>query len=301
MTRTIQGVPSRRPTPMCAISLFDLDKLRLVNTPKALTPLLRQVIQTTWGAIQKETELFEFAKGGPCTTAGAQTCANNTSCSNCSRKAAGSSFYSLELKLKGNICSPYGDEKVRARRLMVALFKCMARHGWDVVQSTKIIRLTRDSGTFMFRYSGTTVHSTSANNVELKGDGAFYGEMVSPVLSQDVEIFAISFSKSNINRVIDGPLAVYPFVLQAAQLHWPTGVKSDKDVQGTKEFHLHPTGLTTALHADNGDAYRWTMVLVELLSLIQDNLGFKLYTSAMLTIDQDLETWFLRKMDASWS
>ncbi|KAG0030503.1 hypothetical protein BGZ81_002565 [Podila clonocystis] len=303
ITRTVQGAPSRRITPMCAISLFDLDKVRLVNTPKALIPLLRQIIQTTWGAIQKETEQFEFAKGGPCTTSGPQTCANNTSCSNCSRKAAGSSFDSLELKLKGNICSPYGDEKVRARRMMVALFKCMARYGWHLVQSTKIIRLTRDSGTFMFRYSSTTVHSAgSANNIEIKGDGAFYSDMKVPlILNQNVEIFAISFNKSNIIRVIDGPTAVYPFVLQAAQLHWPTGVKSDRDVQGTKEFHLHPTGLTSALHANNGDACRWTMVLIELLSLLQDNLGFKLYTSAMLTIDQDLETWFLRKMDASWS
>ncbi|KAG0078125.1 hypothetical protein BGZ93_006144 [Podila epicladia] len=299
MTRTVQGAPSNWPTAMCAISLFSVDKIRLINTPKALTPVLRQVIGTTWGAIQKETEQFEFAKGGPCTTSGAQTCANYTSCSNCSRKAAGSSFYSLELKLKGNICSPYGDEKVRARRLMVALFTCMAQHGWNVVGSTKIIRLTDDNGTFMFRNSNTTVRS--ANNVEIKADGAFYSDVkVPPVLNQDVEIFAISFNKSNIIRIIDGPSAVYPLVLQAAHLHWPAGIKSEKDVQGTKEFHLHPTGLTNALYADNGDAYRWTMVLVELLSLLQDQLEFKLYTSAILTIDQDLETWFLRRTDALW-
>ncbi|KAF9336748.1 hypothetical protein BG006_007525 [Podila minutissima] len=204
MTTTVQGVPSRWPTPMCAISFFSPDKLRLINTPKALTPVLRQVIGTTWGAIRKETEQFEFAKGGPCTTSGPQTCANNTNCSNCSRKAAGSSFYSLELKLMGNICSPYGDEKVRARRLMVALFKCMAQHGWNLVQSTRIIRLTQDNGTFMFRYSSTTVRS--ANNVEIKGDGAFYSDAkVPPVLNQDVEIFAISFNKSNIIRIIDAP------------------------------------------------------------------------------------------------
>ncbi|KAI9237397.1 MAG: hypothetical protein BYD32DRAFT_416535 [Podila humilis] len=308
-TRTVQsGAPmmqvqdgdptSKRPASMCAITLFDQDKMRLVNTPKALTPLLRQIIQATWGAIQNETEQFEFAKGGPCTTSGLQTCASHASCTNCARKSAGSSFYSLDLKLKGNICAPYGIEKVRSRRLMVELFKCMARHGWNVAQSTKVIRLNYDLGTFVFAYSGISVNDAY---VEVKGEGAYSDLKVPPVLIQNVEIFAIAFHRSNIIRVIDGPAAVYPFVQQAIRLHWPPGLKKEKEQDGTREFHLDSTGLTNALYAENGDAFRWTMVLIELLSLLQENLGFKLYTSATMASDHDLESWFLRKTDASWS
>ncbi|KAG0347146.1 hypothetical protein BG004_008367 [Podila humilis] len=297
--------------PMCAISLVSEDRIRLVNTPPELTQLIRQAIQYVWGPIQKESDQYDFGNtircsidsslgnGGPA----------NTSCTDCAHKVYGASFYSFDFKLKGCPWMPHGDGKIKACRLVLAILAIMANHDWDVQQATKVLRLTNDHSTFMFisriRRDGcepvayTNSPLSTQAQIEVQG-GLFLDTRQDPCVQYRVQLFAISFHKSSMIRVIDSPIAVHSIVRQAIVMHWPTGLKSETDTLGVKEFTLMQVGSTNALRSDSVCAVQWTMVLVALLSLLQELSGFMIYASAAITIDRELETWILRKMNGSW-
>jgi hypothetical protein len=82
-------------------------------------------------------------------------------------------------------------------------------------------------------------------------------------------------------------------------------IKSQQLYSGADEFVVNSVGTTEALMGYSGDAVRWSMVLVEILSALRNHLGYKLYTSVDMNISPGpgmaIDTWILRKTDPSWS
>lgn len=87
-------------------------------------------------------------------------------------------------------------------------------------------------------------------------------------------------------------------------------IKSQQFYHGAEEFVINPARLSNPvpysepLMCYSGDAVRWSMVLVEILSSLRNHLGYKLYTSVDMNITPGpgmaIDTWILRKTNPSW-
>ncbi|KAF9301171.1 hypothetical protein BGZ74_007030 [Mortierella antarctica] len=264
---------------ICGIALADTDKIRLINTPEPLTRLLRVAITATWGPIQGERA------------------ESSSSYSSCSTPSTTTPFYSYEFKLKGNPWTGWGEEKVRCRRLVVGMLKCMIGQGYNLIQASKVIRRMSERDVFFFESSSSSSSSADRTAKE-KGE-----KEEGPEEEKDVDMFSITFNKANTVRVIDASPAVVVYVQQAIQRYWPTGIKSQQLYSGADEFLVNSVGTTEALVGCGSDAVRWSMVLVEILSALRNHLGYKLYTSVNMNISSgpSIDTWILRKTDPSWS
>lgn len=56
-------------------------------------------------------------------------------------------------------------------------------------------------------------------------------------------------------------------------------IKSQQLYHGAEEFLIDYVGFSETLMSYSGDAARWSIVPVEILSLLRNHLGYKLYTS----------------------
>ncbi|KAG0030504.1 hypothetical protein BGZ81_002566 [Podila clonocystis] len=262
---------------ICGISLADTDKIRLINTPEPLTSLVRAAIAATWGPIQSECAEFDSALGRVSNSS--HDPSSSSSYSSCSTPIATTPFYSYEFKLKGNPWTGWGEEKVRCRRLVVRLLKCMIGQGYNLIQTSKVIRRMGERDMFFFESSPPSSSSAADKASKEKEE------------------------EGNTVRVIDASPAAVVYIQQAIQRYWPTGIKSQQFYGGADEFLINPVGRTEALVGYSGDAVRWSMVLVEILSALRNHLGYKLYTSVDMNLSSGpgIDTWILRKADPSWS
>ncbi|KAG0039207.1 hypothetical protein BGZ82_009247 [Podila clonocystis] len=286
---------------ICGITLADTDKIRLINTPEPLTRLVRAAIAATWGPIQSECAEFDSVLGRASNTSHDPSSSSfSSSYSSCSTPTATTPFYSYEFKLRGNPWAGWGEEKVRCRRLVVGLLKCMIGQGYILIQTSKVIRRMGERDMFFFESSPSSSSSTADKATKEKDV-----REEEPEEQDDVDMFSITFNKGNTVRVIDASPAAVVYIQQAIQRYWPTGIKSQQFYSGADEFLINPVGRTEALVSYSGDAVRWSMVLVEILSALRNHLGYKLYTSVDMNISPGtgmaIDTWILRKADPSWS
>ncbi|KAG0078126.1 hypothetical protein BGZ93_006145 [Podila epicladia] len=300
--------PTNEPSPplahhICGIALADTDKIRLINTPESLTRFLRAAIIATWGPIQGERAEFDNIHnilGGTTNTSYASSSSSSSSFFGSTPTTTTTPFFSYEFKLKGNPWSGWGEEKVRCRRLVVGMLKCMIKQGYNLIQASKVIRRLGERDVFFFESSPS---SSSDVGKAVKENGEKQEEPEEEEEEQDVDMFSITFNKNNTLRVIDASPAVVAYVQQAIQRYWPTGIKTQQFYCGADEFLINSTGATEALVGYCGDAVRWSMVLVEILSALRNHVGYKLYTSVNMNISTGtaIDTWILRKTDPSWS
>jgi len=189
---------------ICSISLTGRDKIRLIGTPTALSPLVRSSILSSWGTIRKESNY------------------------------AGSH----EFKLSGSPWRSQGPDAVRSRRLLNGILYTMAKAGWDLVQATDVSQRERDKDTLFFEYTeslsdhggggSSLLSSCSASMASTGGLPALPGVGTSRSGSlrvgsssgmgigsgsvrrdgygedglREVELFAVSFNRSDRIRVI---------------------------------------------------------------------------------------------------
>ena len=101
------------------ISLNNTDRLRLINAPQSMIPVVRQVITSVWtvmGGIQKEQDYYG----------------------------------SWEFKLSGNPWWSVGNESVMARFLICKILEALQSQGWSVKTSVDISRKSQDKSILMF-------------------------------------------------------------------------------------------------------------------------------------------------------
>ncbi|KAF9336749.1 hypothetical protein BG006_007526 [Podila minutissima] len=286
---------------ICGIALTDTDKIRLINTPEPLTRLLRAAITATWGPIQGERAELDNILGATSNTSYASSSYSSSSYSSYLSPSTTVPFYSYEFKLRGNPWAGWGEEKVRCRRLVVGMLKCMIGQGYSLIQASKVIRRMGERDVFFFESSSSSSSSSSVDRAtKEKGE-----KEEGPEEEEDVDMFSITFNKGNTVRVIDASPAVVVYVQQAIRRYWPTGIKSQQLYSGADEFLVNSAGSTEALMGYGSDAVRWSMVLVEILSALRNHLGYKLYTSVDMNFSPGpgmaIDTWILRKTDPSWS
>ncbi|KAG0056631.1 hypothetical protein BGZ83_004156 [Gryganskiella cystojenkinii] len=103
-----------------------------------------------------------------------------------------------EFKLSGNPWDGMGYEAVKARRLVCQIMKTMAERGWNLIQTADISKHEHDK------------------------DSMFFESQVNGVVDQHVEMFAISFNRTDCIRLIDAPQMI-PLVRATIQSHWRYG------------------------------------------------------------------------------
>lgn len=215
---------------ICGIALADTDKIRLINTPEPLTRLVRATIAATWGPIQAERAEFDIVGGGAINTSYPPSPCSCSSSSYSSSSYSSSStpttippFFSYEFKLKGNPWTGWGEEKVRCRRLVVGLLKCMIKQGYSLIHTSRVIRRIGERDVFFFESSSSSsLDNTRKDNDEKKTEGQ-EEEEEDKEEEEEEDIFSITFNKSNTVRIIDASPAVAVHVQQAILRYWPTG------------------------------------------------------------------------------
>lgn len=100
------------------LSLNDSDKLRLINAPQEIIPVIKETILSTWsvmGGIQREQDYHG----------------------------------SWEFKMCGNPWWTYGSEAVMARYLICKLLEALRGRGWTVKTTLDVSRSSRDKSIFI--------------------------------------------------------------------------------------------------------------------------------------------------------
>lgn len=100
-----------------------------------------------------------------------------------------------EFKLLGAPWNSHGPDSVRSRRLLTAILYTMARAGWNLIHATDVSQKDDDKDTLFF-------------------------ELKTP--DPDVEMFTVSFNKSDRIRVLDAP-SMMLLVKQAIAAQWKYG------------------------------------------------------------------------------
>ncbi|KAF9140154.1 hypothetical protein BGX30_006961 [Mortierella sp. GBA39] len=113
------------PTTICSIHLHDNDKIRLINAPPSLIPLLRQTIVGTWNKpIQQEISktycgTYEFRVGG-----------------------------------KPWAPSPKTGPLPTSTNLVLALKRAMEKVGWSLVLASNVSRVREENDSLFFEWTG---------------------------------------------------------------------------------------------------------------------------------------------------
>ncbi|KAG0259243.1 hypothetical protein BGZ95_004736 [Linnemannia exigua] len=232
---------------VCCITLNEGDKIRLIGVPTELVAHLRAGINRSWtGKISREQDYN-----------GAH-----------------------EFKMHGNPWVAYGIDHVPARRLILEVFRIMAKHGWNLVQSADVSKKHMDKDSLFFE----TVDPNSVTGLDL----------------QQVDMFCISFGSSDKLRVIEGSQEVVAVVRQAIQAQWKHGIQRDEVRETAQEFKLvgtpwYPSGDETVLSR---------MMLSQVLANLRA-LGYKLYTSVDISTgsgdNRDTDSWVFRRVGNAWS
>ena len=107
---------------------------------------------------------------------------------------------SFEFKLRGFPWQSMGLEAVKARRLICQILKFMASHGWNLIQAADI--------------------SKSEHNKDVM---FFECQVQEKVFDSTVDMFAMSFNRSDCIRLIDCSPHLIPLVRDTIKKHWRFG------------------------------------------------------------------------------
>ncbi|KAK3810613.1 MAG: hypothetical protein JOS17DRAFT_502882 [Linnemannia elongata] len=115
-------------TAICCIHLHDNNKIRLVNAPSSLVPLLRQAIASTWNEpIQAESRLG-YLKGGD------------------------GGVYEFRFNGKPWAPSPKTGPFIASTNLVLAMKKAMETRGWSLVLASNVSRVREENDSLFFEW-----------------------------------------------------------------------------------------------------------------------------------------------------
>ncbi|KAF8974066.1 hypothetical protein BGZ46_009821 [Entomortierella lignicola] len=221
---------------VCCISINGMDKLRLIATPRELTLPVRQAIEGSWGPVQRETVL------------------NNAH----------------EFKLLGNPWLGHGPASVKSRKVITAVLKTMAIHGWNIIQSTDVSKRESDKDTLYFE------------------------SVVAPDAAQ-VEMFSMSFNWMDRIRLIEPPTHIVTVIRETIISSWTPGICQEQDYHESHEFKLNGK----PFWPNSEETITARIMLGQVLVALRAH-GFKLYTSVDINVGKDgrdVETWILRRSE----
>ncbi|KAF9950103.1 hypothetical protein BGZ65_006859 [Modicella reniformis] len=241
---------------VCCITLNEWDKIRLIDAPVNLRVALRKAIVASWGPIQREQDYN-----------GAH-----------------------EFKLKGNPWSGQGEEAVKARRLITAVLRAMAMHGWNLIQATDISKKQHDKDSLFFEpvvvrnLDGSVSPTTSTAVVEVG----------------HADMFAVSFNRTDRIRLIDAPEHLRTLLRNIIMQQWKKGIQLEQFYDSSAyEYKLSGSPFFTT----GAEAVYIRLLLAKILACFREQ-GFKLYTSVDISTGHDgmdVESWVFRRVGPAWS
>ncbi|KAG0225204.1 hypothetical protein B0O80DRAFT_458851 [Mortierella sp. GBAus27b] len=183
-----------------------------------------------------------------------------------------------EFKLLGTPWYGQGTEAVSARRLITGVLRAMAQQGWNIIQSADVSKKQNDKDSLFFE------------KAHLPNGLMDVGQ---------VDMFSISFNRSDRIRLIDAPAHIPPLVKHAIQTQWKWGIQQEQLYATAFEFKLsgHP------FFADGSEAVYSRMTLAQILANLRGQ-GYKLYTSVDISMGNegmDVESWVFRRVGPAWA
>ncbi|KAG0353821.1 hypothetical protein BC939DRAFT_472769 [Gamsiella multidivaricata] len=183
-----------------------------------------------------------------------------------------------EFKLMGNPWLGQGIEAVRSRRLLTGVLRTMAQNGWNLIQAADVSKKQGDKDSLFFE---SVSQATGIVDV-----GA-------------VEMFAMSFNRTDRIRLIDAPADIPALIKHAVQTQWKFGIQQEQIYDTSYEFKLRgnpfvPCGVEAVVSR---------MMLSQILANLRA-IGFKLYASVDISVGtegQDVESWVFRRVGPAWS
>ncbi|KAG0205046.1 hypothetical protein BGX28_003210 [Mortierella sp. GBA30] len=182
-----------------------------------------------------------------------------------------------EFKLLGNPWFGQGAEAVRARRLITGVLRVMAQHGWNLIQSADVSKKQSDKDSMFFE---SVAQSHGVMDVG------------------SVDMFAVSFNRTDRIRVIDAGAHVAVAMKEAIRLQWKYGIQQEQIYEGALEFKLRGN----PFFAEGVETVYSRMLLCQILANLR-SLGYKLYTSVDISIGNDgmdVESWVFRSVGPAW-
>ncbi|KAF9426636.1 hypothetical protein BGZ76_002669 [Entomortierella beljakovae] len=179
-----------------------------------------------------------------------------------------------EFKILGNPWYGQGPEAVASRRLITHVLKGMAQSGWNLIQATDVSKKQHDKDSLFFESA-----------------------MVADI--GQIEMFAMSFNRTDRIRLIDAPAYIIPIVKGAIQSQWKSGINHEITYHNSLEFKLNGN----PFWADGHEAVYSRVMLGQILAALRSQ-GFKLYTSVDINMGSDghdVESWVFRRVGAAWS
>jgi len=108
-----------------------------------------------------------------------------------------------QFKLSGYPWVGQGSESVKSRRLIYRLLKTMVERGWNLIQAADVSKDPTDLDALFFERM-------------TPGLGA-------SVVDMNVDMFAVSFNKTDVIRLIDAPSTLTGVVRDTVSQNWPKG------------------------------------------------------------------------------
>ncbi|KAF9359009.1 hypothetical protein BGX34_008586 [Mortierella sp. NVP85] len=182
-----------------------------------------------------------------------------------------------EFKLLGNPWHGQGHEAVRSRRLITGVLRAMAEQGWNLLQASDVSKKQHDKDSLFFE------------SVPLVNGLASIGQ---------VDMFSLSFNRSDLIRLIDAPAYMAPVLKQAIQSQWRLGIQQEQIYETALEFKLRGN----PFFADAHEAVYSRLLLAQILANFRAQ-GYKLYTSVDISMGQDgmdVESWVFRRVGPAW-
>ncbi|KAG0244147.1 hypothetical protein BGX31_009698 [Mortierella sp. GBA43] len=120
---------------------------------------------------------------------------------------------------------------------------------------------------------------------------------------REVELFAVSFSHSDKIRIVSQQspevvLRMMGLIKQAVASQWKYGIQAEQDYCGAAEIKLQGN----PFKARRSQSVHARMMLAQMIANFKAE-GFKLYASLNIGEGKDrndVESWVLRRMNASW-
>ncbi|KAF9345227.1 hypothetical protein BGX26_003385 [Mortierella sp. AD094] len=179
-----------------------------------------------------------------------------------------------EFKLSGNPWCGQGVEAVDTRRLITAILRTMAQCGWNLIQASNVSIKPHNRSTLFFETS------------EVPDAG-------------QVDMFSISFNRTDRIRLIDAPAFILPIVKGAIQTQWKQGISTERLYHESHEFKLNGNPFL----ADNQESLASRVMLTQILAALRGQ-GYKLYSSVDVSSaisGADGESWVFRRVGPAWS
>ncbi|KAG0055375.1 hypothetical protein BGZ83_008767 [Gryganskiella cystojenkinii] len=253
-------------TQICCISMHHSDQIRLINTPEELTAPIRDVILSTWGSIQKESQVYR----------------------------------SYQFKMLGTPWMGSGPDSVKARRLVCQMMKCMAERGWTLIEAATVSKHLQDLDALYFeRLDGGGAGRSSSRDLTTASSTSSSSNNSQGIIDPNVEMFVITFGRTDLIRLIDAPLNMVPLVRETLLNFWPDGIDTDGEFAGSHEFKMKGR----PFYAYKEKTINCRIMLCQVLVTLR-NQGFKLYSSVDVTRGQEgreLDSWVLRRVGSAWS